>query len=148
MLSFLLNPQVAYASEGNAVNATYQHVLSISPDLLSILVGPLAVAILPIALSFFLNWKTGRKIKRLEYSDSRSEYVTRSRFDKEIDCIQDLFMNLLVLIQETKRIVRLSKAEEAETMEENEAAALNGAAHEWELQHEEVIKSIGKAAPF
>lgn len=148
MFVLLLSPQLAYASEVTSYDATYQHVLSISPDLLSILIGPLVVAILPIVLSFLLNWKTDRKIKRLEYSDNRSEYVTRRRFDKEINCIQDLSMNLLVLIQETKRIVQLSKVAKIEARGEVQAAALNNAAQEWELQHERVIRSIGKAAPF
>lgn len=148
MPEILFWPQFAYAGEENTIDATYQHLLSISPDLLSILIGPLLVAILPIALSFFLNWKTGRKIKRFEYSDSRSEYVTRSRFDKEIDCIQDLSMNLLVLIQDTKRIVQLVKTKEAEAIEENETTVISEVAREWELQHEEVVRSIGKAAPF
>lgn len=54
-LGALLNPQIVYANDGGAVGKTYHHVLPILPGLLSILIGPLLVAVIPIELSCFLS---------------------------------------------------------------------------------------------
>lgn len=160
LLNFILGSQIAYANDNRQFDLTGQFTLSTAPDLLSLLIIPLIIAVIPIVVSFVLDYRTNERIKKSEYSSSRSEYVTRNRFDKEIDCIQSLSMNLLVLIQKTKRVVALSKVANAEVVEVEKPEILSGPAEvgqpsnleeaiwEWETQHEKVIRSIGKAAPF
>lgn len=91
------------------------------------------VVLLPIIISTFANLITTKKLKRHSYGQSRSEYVTRARFDKEIDCIQDLSAKLLLLIQMAKSYLSEDYVVDRER---------------WNQQRDEALVSLGKSAPF
>lgn len=87
------------------------------------------VLVIPLVVSFIFNLSRKKHSADVGYLNNRSEYVTRSRFDREIESIQNLSRTLLVLIQATK---------DSETIDDSR----------WEKYHRRALNAIGDAAPF
>lgn len=136
MIEMLFNIPYAYADGDEPVRIILESENLVSQLMRDpwILVSYLAIiVVLPVIVTLIADRVTQKMQSSEGYVGNRSEYVTRARFDKEINCVQELSRNLLLLIQETKACSKIPSPE-------------NNA--KWGKCRLELIKSIGDAAPF